>query len=121
MLILNLCTPTRVQGENQELKRELAEIESEIAEFRDRLSVLKKEQDILKNENVEMRQAMPLAGNLELLKDFEHRKHSIRETSVQVDAFRKKHQQMSNAIKKYRRLLSEMESGGTASTHPLRH
>eukprot|EP01006_Ploeotia_vitrea_P046236 TRINITY_DN67010_c0_g1_i1.p1 TRINITY_DN67010_c0_g1~~TRINITY_DN67010_c0_g1_i1.p1 ORF type:complete len:372 (-),score=65.86 TRINITY_DN67010_c0_g1_i1:139-1254(-) len=80
-----------IQGENQGLKKQLAKLEEELAEHRDRLTQVKRDRDMLVNDNVKMREKMPMVGAEDLLVDYENRKKEIERLRTEVVALKNKH------------------------------
>eukprot|EP00906_Rhabdomonas_costata_P024231 RCo034866 len=83
-----------IQGENQALRKQLAKLEEELAEHRDRLTQVKRDRDVLVNDNVKMREKMPMVGAEDLLLDYEHRKKEIERLRSEVVALKNRHYEL---------------------------
>eukprot|EP01012_Entosiphon_sulcatum_P002995 TRINITY_DN1078_c0_g1_i1.p1 TRINITY_DN1078_c0_g1~~TRINITY_DN1078_c0_g1_i1.p1 ORF type:complete len:364 (-),score=153.54 TRINITY_DN1078_c0_g1_i1:163-1254(-) len=83
-----------IQGENQVLRKQLAKLEEELQEHRDSLNQVKRDRDALVNDNVKMREKMPMVGAEDLLVDYEYRKKEIERLRAEVVTLKNKHHEL---------------------------
>eukprot|EP00998_Keelungia_sp_KM082_P005399 NODE_1726_length_1237_cov_60.456757_g1711_i0.p1 GENE.NODE_1726_length_1237_cov_60.456757_g1711_i0~~NODE_1726_length_1237_cov_60.456757_g1711_i0.p1 ORF type:complete len:367 (+),score=102.63 NODE_1726_length_1237_cov_60.456757_g1711_i0:94-1194(+) len=83
-----------IQGENQGLKKQLQRLEEELAGHRDKLTTVKRDRDMLVNDNVKMREKMPMVGAEDLLVDYEHRKKDIERLRQDVVSLKNTHHEL---------------------------
>jgi hypothetical protein len=83
-----------IQGENAGLKKQLSKTEEELAEHRDKLGQVKRDRDMLVNDNVKMREKMPMVGADDLLVDYEWRKAEITRLRNEVVDLKNRHHEL---------------------------
>mmetsp|Transcript_148178 Transcript_148178/g.258995 ORF Transcript_148178/g.258995 Transcript_148178/m.258995 type:complete len:371 (-) Transcript_148178:861-1973(-) len=83
-----------IQGENAALKKQLQKTEEELAEHRDGLGHVKRDRDMLVNDNLKMREKMPMVGADDLLVDYEWRKTEIANLRNKVVELKNKHHEL---------------------------
>lgn len=83
-----------IQGENIALKKQLSKTEEELATLRDKLGQMKRERDLLVNDNIAMREKMPMVGADDLLVDYEWRKSEIVRLRSRVLELKNQHQEL---------------------------
>lgn len=83
-----------IQGENTGLKKQLSKTEEDLAEHRDQLGQVKRDRDMLVNDNVKMREKMPMVGADDLLVDYEWRKTEIANLRKSVVDLKNRHHEL---------------------------
>nr|AXJ14414.1 PCDUF4201 [Euglena gracilis] len=83
-----------IQVENAALKKQLAKTEEELAVLRDKLGQMKRDRDSFVNDNISMREKMPMVGADDLLVDYEWRKAEIVRLRDEVVQMKGRHQEL---------------------------
>jgi hypothetical protein len=105
-----------VKGENTSLQQLVKEQEEQLTVLRDRLSHAKKERDVYSNDNVKMRESMPMIGAEDLLLDYEVRKKEIENLRIKVLTLTNEHHSLMLWIHGHQSQLEEMQKRTAALT-----
>lgn len=99
-----------VRNENVTLQRRVASMEETLTTLRDRLNQSKRERDHFANENIHMREKMPMIGSEDLLLDYEVRKKEIEKCRINIVDLTNKHHQLVQWINTHQPLLETMKA-----------
>lgn len=99
-----------VRNENVTLQRRVSSMEETLTTLRDRLNQCKRERDHFANENIHMREKMPMIGSEDLLLDYEVRKKEIEKCRINIVDLTNKHHQLVQWINTHQPLLDTMKS-----------
>jgi hypothetical protein len=103
-----------VKLENQQLHKQVAQVEEQLSSLRDKLAQVKKERDLYANDNVKIKEKMPMIGAEDLLLDYEVRKKEIESCRIEVVELTNKHHELMQWIHSHHPLLESMKKTQTA-------
>jgi hypothetical protein len=108
-----------VKGENILLLKGLQALEMSLGEQRDKLAQAKRERDAYVNENIRMREKMPMIGSEDLLLDYELRKKEIADRRIEVVNLTNNHHELVQKISRLQPILESLsESKDTTKVGP---
>jgi len=105
-----------VKGENVLLQKKLQGLETTLGEQRDKLAQAKRERDAYVNENVRMREKMPMIGSDDLLLDYELRKKEIANRRIEVVNLTNQHHEFVQKIAKLQPVLEAITESSRGLT-----
>ncbi|CUG25491.1 Hypothetical protein, putative [Bodo saltans] len=98
-----------VKAENTQLQRQVAQLEEELSSLRDRLAQTKRERDYFANDNIKIREKMPMIGAEDLLLDYEVRKKDIENCRIEVVELTNRHHELMQWIHSHQGTLETMQ------------
>jgi hypothetical protein len=104
-----------VKAENTQLQRDVAEQEELLAALRDKLTQTKKDRDLFVNENLRMKEKMPMIGSEDLLLDYELRKKQIEDLRIEVVTLTNTHHELMQWISSHQGQLDKLQKTTTAA------
>ena len=99
-----------IRNENSSLQRQVGTMEETLTALRDKLNHSKRERDHFANENIHMREKMPMIGSEDLLLDYEVRKKEIEACRISIVDLTNKHHQLIQWISTHQPLLDTMQA-----------
>ena len=99
-----------IRNENSSLQRQVGTMEETLTALRDKLNHSKRERDHFANENIHMREKMPMIGSEDLLLDYEVRKKEIEACRIRIVDLTNKHHQLIQWISTHQPLLDTMQA-----------
>lgn len=97
-----------VKTENTQLQKQVALLEEELSSLRDKLAQTKRERDFFANDNIKIREKMPMIGAEDLLLDYEVRKKEIENCRIEVVELTNRHHELMQWIHAHQTLLDTM-------------
>lgn len=97
-----------VKAENTQLQKQVAQLEEELSALRDKLAQTKRERDFFANDNIKIREKMPMIGAEDLLLDYEVRKKEIENCRIEVVELTNRHHELMQWIHSHQGLLDTM-------------
>uniref|UniRef100_A0A7S1KZ52 CCDC113/CCDC96 coiled-coil domain-containing protein n=1 Tax=Neobodo designis TaxID=312471 RepID=A0A7S1KZ52_NEODS len=98
-----------VKAENTQLQRQVTELEELLAALRDKLTQTKKDRDLFVNENLRMKEKMPMIGSEDLLLDYELRKKQIEDLRIEVVNLNNTHHELMQWISSHQAQLDKLQ------------
>jgi hypothetical protein len=102
-----------VKQENTLLQKQVGELDDMLSALRDKLSHTKKDRDIFVNENLHMKEKMPMIGSEDLLLDYELRKAEIEKLRIEVVTLTNKHHELMQWIGSHQGQLEKLQQAGS--------
>ena len=102
-----------VKAENTQLQRQVTELEELLAALRDKLTQTKKDRDLFVNENLRMKEKMPMIGSEDLLLDYELRKKQIEDLRIEVVNLNNTHHELMQWISSHQAQLDKLQKAST--------
>lgn len=103
-----------VKGENIGLSKQGEQLEQELSQLRDKLAQAKRERDVFVNDNLKMKEKMPMIGAEDLLLDYEVRKKEIENCRILVVNLTNEHHELMQWIKAHQPMLESMQKTAAA-------
>lgn len=104
-----------VKSENAQLQKQVSELDAELTQLRDRLATCKRNRDTFANDNIRMREKMPMIGSEDLLLDYEVRKKEIENTRIEVVSLTNRHHELMKWIASHQNQLEELQRSAVAA------
>ena len=104
-----------VKAENTQLQRQVAELEQLLADLREKLTQTKKDRDLFVNENVRMKEKMPMIGSEDLLLDYEQRKKQIEDLRMSAVTLNNEHTELMQWISAHQSQLDKLQKMATSA------
>ena len=98
-----------VKAENVQLQKQVQQVEEHLTVLRDKLTHTKKDRDVFINDNLKMKEKMPMIGSEDLLLDYELRKKEIENCRIEVVDLTNKHHQLVQWIKSHQGTLEMLQ------------
>lgn len=98
-----------VKAENVQLNKQVKQLDDTLGELRDTLATRKKDRDVFVNENLRMKEKMPMIGSEDLLLDFELRKKEIENLRIEVLSLTNQHHELMGWISDHQGQLEKLQ------------
>lgn len=104
-----------VKAENVQLHKQVSQQEELLTVLRDRLANTKKDRDVYVNENLRMKEKMPMIGAEDLLLDYELRKKELENLRIEIVTLTNQHHELLQWITSHQSQLEKLHGAAMAA------